>query len=273
MAAPHDLWRHRGGRRGLMAAAMLAMVTVIGPWLAGDPDVTNYQSQLAPPSWQHWLGTDQAGRDVLARTLAGATTSLSAAVTVFALTSALGLVIGVVAGTSGGVVDAVLNRCIDVLLSLPSQVLALAVVGLLGPGFVNLVLAMTLTGWAGLAKLARTFTLGADRRPYVIAARMAGVPRWKVLLTHVVPGAWGQVVVAATLRMGGIVLALGGLSFLGLGAQPPTAEWGNMLAEARTSLSVAPWQLIGPTVGLFWSVASVTLVADALRDVTAVRWQ
>lgn len=263
-----SLWRHREGRVGLLLGVMLLLVAVAGPLITSDPDATDYPHQLQGPSGSHWLGTDRAGRDLLARTVAGAQTSLGAALLVMAIATTVGLLVGVIAGSAGGAVDAVLTRITDVLLGLPGLVLTLALVGLLGPGFVNLVLAMSISSWAGLARLARAVARSSGTRPDVLAARMAGAGRIRVAVGHVLPAAAGQVLVAATLGLGEIVLALGSLSFLGLGAQPPTAEWGNMLASARETLGSAPHQLIGPALGLVLTVLAATLVSDALRDVT-----
>lgn len=264
------LWRHREGRLGLVLATLLAIVVCIGPFLITDPNTTDYLAQLHAPDTHHWLGTDQAGRDLFARAVVGGTTSLGAALLVFVITSVIGMVAGVGAALSGGVVDLVVSRLIDIMLGLPSQVLALAIVGLLGPSFANLILAMSITGWAGLARLARNCALGSAREPFVQAARMAGVSSGRILVEHIIPIAWSQVMVMATLDIGSVILTLSGLSFLGLGAQPPTAEWGNMLSGARDTAAVAPWQLIGPGLGLFCSMAAATLIADGLRDVTGV---
>jgi ABC-type dipeptide/oligopeptide/nickel transport system permease subunit len=262
------LLRHRGFQVGAACAVLVAVVTLIGPLVTGDPDVPDYRDQLAAPGAAHLLGTDGAGRDVLARTVSAAGTSLGAALLVFTLTTVLGLAVGVLAGLAGGLVDTVLNRIVDVLLGLPALIITLAIVGALGPGFGNLVLAMSISGWAGLAKLARAHTLGSANRPDVVAARMAGAGTLRVAAGHILPGATTQVLIAATLNIGEIVLALAGLSFLGLGAQPPAAEWGAMLAESRESLAVAPWLLIGPGLGLVLTLSAATLASDALRDVT-----
>ncbi|WP_226369855.1 ABC transporter permease [Pseudonocardia oceani] len=268
--APSAVWRallaRPAARAGLILAAVLALVALAGPLFVPDPALPDYADQLAPPGAEHWLGTDESGRDLLARSIAGARTSLGAALLVMTIAAVIGLVVGTVAGTFGGVVDAVLTRVTDVLLGLPTLVLTLAVVAVLGPGFANLVLAMSVTGWAWLARLARSVARGSDLRPDVIAARMAGVGRLRVALGHVLPAAATQVAVAATLGLGETVLALGGLSFLGLGAQPPTAEWGNMLATGRTTFAYAPWQLVGPGLGLVLSVTAAALISDALRD-------
>lgn len=265
------LLRRPAARAGVGLGLVLVLAAAVGPGALPDPDLPDYTDQLAAPGAAHWLGTDQAGRDLLARTLAGARASLGAALLVMAIAGVVGLVVGTVSGAVGGVVDTVLARVVDVLLGLPSLVLTLAVVGTLGPGFWNLVLAMAATSWAAIARLSRSVALGAGRRPDVLAARMAGVGRTRAVLTHVVPGVASRAAVLATLGLGEAVLALGGLSFLGLGAQPPTAEWGTMLATGRDTFAYAPWQIVGPGVGLVLAVTAVTLISDALRDATDPR--
>ena len=262
---------HRGGRVGVVLAFVLFVLALVGPRFVMDPDVPDYTNKLQPPGSGHLLGTDLAGRDLLARTLAGAQTSLGAALLVMAIVTIVGLVVGVLAGSAGGVIDTVLNRLMDVVLGIPGLVLTLAMVGVLGPSFINLVVAMAATGWAGLAKLARSHTRGAGQRPDIIAARMAGAGPVRIAFGHVLPGAVSLVLVASTLRLGETVVALAGLSFLGLGAQPPTAEWGNMLSASRQTLAVAPFQVIGPGLGLMLTVLASTLIADALRDVNELR--
>ncbi|PID86895.1 MAG: peptide ABC transporter permease [Chloroflexi bacterium] len=266
-----QLWAHFEGRIGMIIIIGLAVFLLLGPLISQNPDDTDYSAMLAAPSSTHLLGTDMAGRDLFARAIAGGTTSLGAALLVFVITSIIGLIAGVLAATIGGVVDVLICRLIDIMLGLPSQVLALAIVGLLGPSFANLVLAMSITGWASLARLARTCSLGSSNEPFVMAARMAGVREWRILLEHIVPIAWSRVLVMATLHIGSTILVLSGLSFLGLGAQPPAAEWGNMLSQARDTAAYAPWQLVGPGVGLFLSIAAANLIADALRDITGVQ--
>ena len=262
----HRLGRHLGFRVAVVIMIVLALVALVGPAVVGHPDLTNYRDQLAAPSSAHWLGTDGTGRDSLARTVAGARVSFEAALIVFAVHVMVGMALGVAAGLVGGWLDTVISRITDVLLGLPALVLSLAIVGALGPGFGNLVLAMSVTGWAGLAKLARSLSLHARHRLDVIAARMAGIGPGRIALTHVLPGVFAQVLIAATLGLGETILGLAGLSFLGLGVQPPAAEWGSMLNESRLFLTVAPWLLLGPGVGLILTVTSVTLLSDALRD-------
>ncbi len=264
------LWQrfqHRPAARiGLALAVLLAVLALVGPWLLPDPDLPDYTRQLAAPGPEHWLGTDQSGRDLLSRTVAGAGTSLGAAVLVMALAAGVGLVLGTLAGVLGGIVDAVVTRLVDVLLGLPALVITLALVGVLGPGFANLVLAIALTMWAQPARIARSIARGAADRPDVVAARMAGIPPVRAALAHVLPDAGLHVLVVATLGLADAVVSLGALSFLGMGAQPPTAEWGSMLATSRDTFAYAPWQLVGPAAGLVLAVAAASLIGDALRD-------
>jgi ABC-type dipeptide/oligopeptide/nickel transport system permease subunit len=262
------LSRHWGLRVGAALAVTLVALAVIGPFLAHGPNLTNYANQLAPPGARHWLGTDGDGRDEFARTVAGARTTLGAAVLVFALTTVIGIAAGAAAGFLGGVFDAIASRLIDLLLGLPSLVLALAVVGALGPGFSHLILAVTITGWVGLAKLSRSYTAGARQRADVTAARMAGVRTSRILTGHVLPGVGVAALIAATLGLGDTILGLAGLSFLGLGVQPPAAEWGSMLNDSQLYLTVAPWLVAGPGLGIIAAVTAATLISDALRDCT-----
>lgn len=255
-------------RIALTLLALLLLAALLGPLFVTDPDAPRYTETLLPPTIEFPLGTDGAGRDLLSRTLYGARLSLGSALLVSVITALCGLIIGVLAGCVGGPVDAVVSRLIDVLLGLPSLIVTLAIVGLLGPGFGNLILAMTATGWAPLARLARTVSRQAMLRGDVRAARMAGAGLPRIALGHVLPTSASSVVVKATLGLGEVVVALAGMSFLGLGAQPPASEWGTMLAGARQTLSYAPWQLVGPGTGLVITVLATTMLSEALRDVT-----
>lgn len=265
------LFGHQGFRIGCCGVVVLVALTLIGPLLVGDPDTTHYTRQLTPPSPDHWLGTDSNGRDMVARTTHGARASFEAALIVFTVTTMIGIGVGVPAGLLGGWLDTVVCRSCDVLLGLPSVIMALAVVGALGPGFANLVLAMTVTGWAGLARLSRALAISSRHRSDVLAARMAGVGKGRIVLGHVLPGVIAHCLISATLGLGETILGLASLSFLGLGVQPPTAEWGSMLNEARMDLGDAPWLLLGPGLGLIIAVTSVTMISDALRDCIDVK--
>jgi ABC-type dipeptide/oligopeptide/nickel transport system permease subunit len=264
---PARLWRDRGARTGLVLLALLAAAAALGPVLAPhDPDWPDYGRALRPPGAEHWLGTDATGRDLLSRLLDGAHRSLGAAALVLALTYAIGLVLGVAAGIAGGWVDTVLMRVVDVVMSLPGTVLAFAVVGVLGPGFTNLVLAMVVADWAYYARLARSYVLTVARQPYIAAAELAGWPRWRIVALHVLPAVAVQLAIVASLSLGGVIGAISGFSFLGLGVQPPFAEWGAMLSESRFYFPIAPWLLLGPAGLILLSVLAANLVGNGMRD-------
>ena len=263
------LWASRPGRTGVILAAALVLTVVVGPHLVPhDPEALALGDKLNGPGPDHWLGTDQFGRDQLARLLEGGRRSLGAGAVVLVAVMVLSLAVGVTAGMCGGAVDAVLMRVVDVLLAFPPLVLALAVVGALGPGFDHLLLALTMSSWAYSARLVRVMAASARARPDVVAARLAGIPWPRVVAGHVIPGVAAQLAVVATLNLGDVILGIAALSFLGLGVQPPAAEWGAMLTDSRLYFSTAPWLLAAPAVAIFLSVMAANLIGDALRDVT-----
>lgn len=265
------LWQHRGGRAGLILAALLLLFTLAGMvWTPHEPNWPDYAVTLQPPGATHLLGTDDTGRDLLSRLMDGAHRSLGAALAVLGGVFGIGLVYGTVAGLAGGPLDTAMMRFADVMMSLPGLVLAFAVIGLLGPGFINLLIALIVADWAWYARLARSMARGSRDRPDVLAARMAGVPGWRIVTSHVLPGIALHLGVLASLALGGMIGAISGLSFLGLGVQPPHAEWGAMLSASRLFFSVAPWLLWGPAVLIFLSVLSANLISNALRDLLGV---
>jgi len=264
---PARLWRHPEARLGLTVALLLVGLALFGPLLAPyDPNQPDFRAKLEAPSTEHWLGTDQSGRDVFSRVLEGGQRTLGTALLVLGCIFGIGLVVGTIAGMSGGIVDILLMRLVDVLMALPSIVLAIAIVGVLGPGFENLVLALVLSWWAYYARLARSYVLNAHQRPDIIAARLAGIGWGRIMLGHVLPGVTSQLLIVATLDLGALIAAIAGLSFLGLGVQPPAAEWGAMLSEARLYVTLAPWLLFGPLVPIFGAVLAANLLGNALRD-------
>ena len=258
---------HGGFRLGLVLCIVLLALASVGPLLAPfEPNWPDYAAALQPPSAAHWLGTDATGRDVLSRPLDGAHRSMGAASLVLAAIFGIGLVVGAVAGLAGGWIDMVLMRLVDVMMTLPGLVLAFAIIGILGPGFLNLLLALVIADWAYYARLARSLTLSARQRPDVLAARMAGIGWHRVLFGHILPGVALQLAVVATLGLGGMIAAISGFSFLGLGVQPPYAEWGAMLAESRFYFPIAPWLLLAPAALIFLSVLAANLLGNGLRD-------
>jgi len=265
------LWRqllaHKAARLGLAIALLLALIVLVGPLLVTqDPNAPDYGAKLAAPSAAHLLGTDQAGRDQLARLVDGGTRSLGAALVVLGCVFGIGLFVGLVAGMAGGMVDVVIMRFVDLLMAFPGMVLAIAIVGTLGPGFQHLLLALIIAWWAYYARLTRSLVLTARQRPDVIAARLAGIGWGRIIWGHIAPGVVTQLLVVATLDLGGMIAAISGLSFLGLGVQPPLAEWGAMLSDARFYFTIAPWLLLGPAIPIFLSVVAANLIGNALRD-------
>ncbi|MCX6047984.1 MAG: ABC transporter permease subunit [Chloroflexi bacterium] len=261
------LWQHNEARVGLIAAFLLLLLAIGGPLvLPYDPDLPDYAAALQPPSRAHLLGTDHAGRDLLARLMDGARRSLGASLLVLSSTFTIGLVVGVVAGMAGGALDTLLMRIVDILMTLPGMVLAMAVIGLLGPGFQNLLVALIIADWAYYARLARSYVLTATQRPDVIAARLAGISWSRIIWGHVLPGVMTQMAIIATLGLGGMITAISGFSFLGLGVQPPLAEWGSMLSDARFYFPIAPWLLLAPAGLIFAAVLAANLIGNALRD-------
>lgn len=266
------LWRHRGFRVGLFMGIILLGLAALGPLITPyEPNWPEYARALQGPAPAHWLGTDATGRDVLSRLLDGAHRSIGSAVLVLAAIFGIGIVLGTIAGMAGGWIDTAIMRLVDVMMTLPGLVLAFAIIGILGPSFLNLLLALIVADWAYYARLARSYTLTARRRPDVLAARLAGIGWLPILFGHVLPGVALQLAVVATLGLGGMISAISGFSFLGLGVQQPYAEWGAMLAESRFYFPIAPWLLLVPAALIFLSVLSANLVGNALRDVLETR--
>lgn len=264
---PRRLLARGQARIGLFIAGLLCTLTLVVPLVSPRrPEQLSLSEKLVAPNARHPLGTDQYGRDQLVRLADGGRRSLGAAFLVLCGTLILSLSVGVTVGMIGGGVDAAAMRVVDVLLALPSLVLALAVVGVLGVGFENLMLAMIFSSWAYYIRLARGYVRVARHRQDVTAARMAGVGWVRVVTGHVVPGVVAQLLVVATLDLGGVIVGIAGLSFLGLGVQPPDAEWGAMLAESRLFFTTAPWLLLAPAAAIFLAVLAANLLGNALRD-------
>lgn len=263
----HRLRQRRSAQLGMLLAALLTLAITMGPlFLRFSPEQMNPANKLQPPSQLHWLGTDQFGRDQLARLLDGGRRSLGAALLVLVGVLLISLIVGIVTGMIGGIVDTITQRLLDVLLAIPVLVLALAIVGVLGVGDRNLVLALLVSSWAYYARLARSCVRLAKTRLDVIADRMAGVSWTRIVVGHIVPGVALQLLIVATLDMSFVIVGIAGLSFLGLGVQPPDAEWGAMLAESRLYFTIAPWLLIAPGTAIFLSVVAANLLGNALRE-------
>jgi peptide/nickel transport system permease protein len=249
----------------VLAAAVLAALAA--PLLAPhDPAHQQLPDAFGRPSAEHLLGADHLGRDVLSRLIYGSRSTLFSAVAVLGLASLLGVAVGVVAGSSAGWIDAVLMRVTDLLLALPTLLLAVAVVGTWGQSLLHVVVALTVVGWAGFARTVRGLVLACRDQDYVLAARALGASRRHVVTKQILPNVVGPVVVLASLEFGSIILTIAGLNFLGLGVQPPAAEWGAMLRAAQPHLQTDPQLLLYPSVAIVVVVLSVNVLADALRD-------
>lgn len=252
---------------GISILLLMFLFVSLGPlFVTHDPAAIDFSIRLSPPTKAHWLGTDQFGRDVLARILEGGRRSLGAALLVISGVLVISVFLGLSAAMSGGIVDHVISRTVDIILALPSLVFALAIVGLLGPGFGNLVLAMVVSHWASSTRLVRSFVLTARSRPDVIAAWEAGLSWPQIILGHILPEVFSKLVIVLSLRLGDIIVSISGLSFLGLGVQPPAAEWGAMLSQARLFFEYAPWLLLAPATAIFLTVIAANMVGESIQS-------
>lgn len=264
-------WRRLRGNRLAMIGAVLVtsliLLAVFAPEIAPyGPDEESLADRLLPPSTAHLFGTDDLGRDIFSRVVLGSRITLMTACLVAAIAAPLGLLIGTVAGYFGGFVDVALMRVNDIFLSFPSLILALGFVAGLGPGIRNAVIAIALTAWTPIARLARTETLTIRRADYISAVRIQGGSSFRIITRHIVPMCLPSVIVRVTLNMAGIVLTAAGLGFLGLGAQPPAPEWGAMLSIGRSHLSGAWWLSTAPGVAILFTSLGFNLLGDGLRD-------
>ena len=248
-----------------------ALVALTASWLPLQPDRIVLEAILQGPAWQHWLGADDLGRPVFDRVLVGAQTSFLVSAWVVGLSVLVGTLLGSTAAYLGGVWDRALVMVIDIFMAFPGILLAIALAGLLGPGIENLVFALTLVGWVGYARLARAQVLSVKRREHVVAAQALGTGTARIVTRHLVPLISAPLVVEATFGVAAVVIAESGLSFLGLGVQPPEASWGSMIRDGVRYMLVAPHLVLVPGGALFLVVLSVNLLGDRLRDHLDVR--
>jgi peptide/nickel transport system permease protein len=256
------------GRLGLALALFLLVVALVAPWIAPyDPSAQNLPSRLIGPSAHHWMGTDELGRDILSRIIFGTRVSMLVSVSVVLGAGLVGLFIGSVAGYFGGWLDRIINIVlINAFLSFPGILLAIAFAAFLGPGLGKVIIALTITGWAGYARLARAQVLQAKEMDYVVAARSLGASHARILVRHLVPNILQPVMVQATIGMAGAILAESTLSFLGLGVLAPMPSWGAMLNDGRGHLFDAPHLVVFPALAVMTAVLAFNLLGDALRD-------
>jgi peptide/nickel transport system permease protein len=253
---------------GIVLLSLFVLCAIFAPWLAPqDPARLDLTGRLLAPGHGHWFGTDELGRDILSRTLYGSRISLIVAVSVVSLSLGIGLIAGLAAGFYGGWTDIVLNIYVtNAFLALPGILLAIAFVAFLGPGLFNLILALTISGWVGYARLVRAQVLAVKELEFVEAARALGASDLRVVCQHILPNIMQPLIVQAAIGMAGAVLAEATLSFLGLGVPPPTPSWGSMLNDARSHLFDSPHLVVFPAIAVMLAVLSFNFIGDALRD-------
>lgn len=267
------LSENKGAAIGLIIVGLFTLAAALSPWLAPHrPDEVFADAMKVPPvwadggSWRFVFGTDEIGRDVLSRLIAGAPVSLGIGFFVVLLSTVVGTFLGLVAGSLGGWVDQVLSRAMDILMALPSMLMAIVVVAILGPSLSNTILAVAIVSVPAVFRLVRGSVLAEMRRAYVTAARSYGAGWWTVAVVNVLPNCMAPLIVQATLGFSDGILNAAALGFLGLGAQPPTPEWGTMLSDARASIESSPWLVTLPGLCILLTVIGFNLLGDALRD-------
>ena len=250
----------------LLLAALLLLAAFPERFCPYDPYAQNLALSLQAPGGEHLLGTDRYGRDLLSRIIMGSQASIYAALLLVSIISLGGTLIGLWAGLSGGWMDSLLMRFADTCLAFPGLVLALAVAAVTGGGMVNAVLALAAISWPKYARLARSQALSLKGREFVLAARLSGTGPLRLALRHILPNAAGPIIITAMLDIGTMMMELAGLSFLGLGAKPPIAEWGSMMSVGRSMLQTSPWTVLAPGAAIFLTVALFNLFGDGVRD-------
>jgi len=252
---------------GLALIFLLALIAVSAPLIApADPLKQVLSTRLKPPSTAHWLGTDQLGRDILSRMMYGARISLLIGIVVVGLAASVGTLVGLIAGYAGGWLDEGLMRLTDVFFAFPALILAMAISGALGPSLTNAMIAIAVVSWPVYARLVRAQVLLLREREYVEAARSLGASAERIVWKHILPNTLAPLLVQASFDMGGAILSAAGLSFIGFGTQPPTAEWGVMISEGRNYIATHSWLSLFPGLAILLTVAAFNLIGDGLRD-------
>ncbi len=252
---------------GLIIIVVIVTAGMLAPRLAPhDPLHIDLSLRLEPPGKQFILGSDHLGRCVLSRLLYGTGVSLKTSFLVLGMIMTAGIFFGTLSGYCGGLIDNIIISVIDVLLAFPGLVLALAIAGMLGPSLTNVMIAIAAVHWVGYARIIRGMVISIKEKEYVLAARACGSNSLQIVIRHILPNILSPIIVLATLDMGSIILTISGLSFLGLGAQPPNPEWGAMLNDGRTYMQVAPWLMYFPGLAILVTVMAFNLMGDGLRD-------
>ena len=265
------VWRrfkhHRVAYAGFFFFVLLLLAVILGPHLVPfELDQVSLSERMEMPSAKHWLGTDELGRDTWVRIMHGGRVSLTVGLSVGISTVILGGLIGILAGYVGGVLDNALMRVVDTIYTIPRIVLLLVLSKLAGPGLLNIIIILVALEWTNAARLARSAVLSFREQEFVLAAQCLGASRWRIMLRHLLPNSLAPLIVSATLDAGAAIRAETTLSFLGLGIQPPTPSWGNLLTNAATNIFIAPLQVFLPGLFIFFALVSYNLLGDALRD-------
>ena len=261
------LKRNRMAMAGLGLVLGLFVVSIFAPWLAPyDPNHIDLKQVLMAPSQAHLLGTDTLGRDVLSRIIFGSRVSLKVGFVAVGLATLIGLLVGALAGYYGGWVDSALMRLVDLMLCFPTLFLILAVIAMLGPSIWNIMVIIGLTGWMGVARLVRAEFLSLRGREFVIASRALGASDARLIWRHLLPNSLAPVMVSATLGVAGAILTESALSFLGLGVQPPTPSWGNILTAGKDNIEIAWWLSVFPGLAILITVMSYNLLGEGIRE-------
>lgn len=252
---------------GLSIVAAMSLASILAPLLAPyPPEAEHLQHILEPPSANFWLGTDRLGRDVFSRLLYGGRVSLWVGFVAVGISISIGTLLGLISGYFRGWIEELIMRLVDIMLCFPSFFLILAVIAFLEPNLANIMVVIGLTSWMGCARLVRAETLSLRERDFVTAARLAGTSSTRILFRHILPNAMAPILITATLGIAGAILIESGLSFLGLGVQPPTPSWGNMLMDGKVAIEIAPWLSIYPGLAILITVLGYNLLGESLRD-------
>ena len=261
--------RHKLAVVGLGFMILVVFIAVFAPWLGTiDPTKTSLMDSLKPPSRDHWLGTDLSGRDVWSRIAYASRVSLIAGVASTLLASVIAVILGTISGYYGGFIDNVIMRVTDVIMCIPDLIIIMALVSVLGPGLLNIVIAIGVLGWTGKTRLLRAQILAVREKEYVTAARCSGASDRRIMLRHILPNSFSPLLVAGTLSVAGAILTEASLSFLGFGILPPSPSWGEMLNAARsfTRLQENPWIWMPPGIMILLTVLAINFIGDGLRD-------
>jgi ABC-type dipeptide/oligopeptide/nickel transport system permease subunit len=265
--AARQFLRNRAATLGFVCLAVICLVAVLAPWIMPhDPTQIRLSAKLRPPGVEFWLGTDHFGRDIFSRLISGARVSLSVGLLVMTFAIVVGVPLGLLAGFLGGMVDNLLMRLVDAFLTFPPLLLAVAIVGLLGPDIQNVMLALGMVQAPILGRIVRGSTLSVREEVYILAARALGAGPLRIVLSNILRNIMSPIVVQLTIVFSAAVVAEASLSFLGLGTQPPQPSWGRDLSESRRFLAEAPWMFLAPTIAIMLCVLSINFVGDGLRD-------